>query len=127
MREIDLGYCGLDCQRCPVFVATVRDDHALRRETAEEWSRRFGEYLAARLGRRRLEPEEMRCGGCRSANRFVGCSLCQIRTCAGERGLGSCARCGEYQACALLYGFHSVHPGARTALDEIRTATPAGA
>jgi hypothetical protein len=123
MRELGLGYCGLDCERCPVFVATAKNDYALRRETAEQWSRQYREYLADHLGRCEFKPEEMNCAGCRSSNLFVGCSICAIRACARERGLSSCARCGEYQSCEALNGFYSVHPDARAALDAIRTAS----
>lgn len=59
MRELGLGYCGLDCERCPVFVATAKNDDALRRETAEQWSGLYGAYIADHLGRRQLKPEEM--------------------------------------------------------------------
>lgn len=123
MRELDLGFCGLDCERCPVFVATANDDDALRRETAEAWSRLYGDQLAGALGRRVLQPAEMSCRGCRSATLFVGCSACGIRACATERGVDSCARCEEYARCALIEGFHSAHPDARAALDELRAAS----
>lgn len=125
MRDPELGYCGLDCEQCPVFVATARNDDVLRRQTAEQWSKEYGEYLAAHLGQRELEPQDMRCGGCRSTNLFVGCSICAIRTCATERGLGSCARCREYQSCEVLNGFHSVHPSARATLDGLRARAQA--
>jgi hypothetical protein len=124
MRELALGYCGLDCERCPVFVATVKNDNALRRETAEQWSKLLGEYLAARLGRSQLDPSEMTCHGCRSTSLFIGCSVCEIRSCARGRGLGSCAHCSAYDVCELLKGFYSVYPDARAALDEIRAASP---
>lgn len=123
MRELGLGYCGLDCERCPVFVATAKNDDALRRETAEQWSKLYGEYLADHLGRREFKLEEMNCSGCRSANLFVGCSICPIRACAMKRGLSSCAHCNEYQACEALNGFYSVHSDARAALDELRAAS----
>ncbi len=122
MRELHLGYCGVDCERCPLFVATVKNDDALRRETAARWSSEYGEYLGERLGRRQLAPEEMSCGGCRSTNLFVGCSICEIRACARGRGLGSCAHCASYEGCEALNGFFSVHPDARAALDEVRLA-----
>ncbi len=125
MRELGLGYCGLDCEQCPVFVATAKNDDALRRQTAEQWSKLYGEYLADHLGRRELEPEDMNCGGCRSTNLFVGYSSCAIRACARMRGLGSCAHCGEYQQCEVLNGFYSVHPDARAALDRTRAGSQA--
>jgi predicted ATPase len=115
-----LAYCGLDCGQCPIYVATVTGDDALRRKAAREWSTVYGDYLSERLGRREFKIEEMSCGGCRSANLFVGCSVCKIRACAIARGLDSCARCDEYATCRPLNRFHAVHPDARAALEAIR-------
>lgn len=37
MREL-IGYCGLDCETCGAYLATVNDDHALREKTAKLWA-----------------------------------------------------------------------------------------
>ena len=29
------GYCGLDCEKCDAYIATVNDDQALREKTAK--------------------------------------------------------------------------------------------
>ena len=126
-RDPGLACCGLDCRQCPIYIATVTDDDALRREAAREWSTLYGDYLSERLGRREFEIEEMSCGGCRSANLFVGCSVCEIRACAIARGLDSCARCGEYATCRALNRFYAVHPGARAALEAIRAGAQVNA
>ncbi len=36
-----LGYCGLNCEDCPVFVATANNDNGLRQKTAIEWSKLY--------------------------------------------------------------------------------------
>ena len=30
-----IGYCGLDCEKCDAYMATVNDDQALREENSE--------------------------------------------------------------------------------------------
>ena len=30
-----IGYCGLDCETCDAYLATIRDDQALREKTAK--------------------------------------------------------------------------------------------
>jgi hypothetical protein len=120
VEETLIAYCGLDCARCPVFVATARDDPALRRETAREWSVRFGPYLAEHLGRSQLEPDEMRCRGCRSDEVFLGCRICPVRSCSHGRNLPTCAACADYSTCAVIRGFHGVHPEAKVTLDGLR-------
>ena len=31
-----IGYCGLDCEKCDAYMATVNDDQALREKTAKQ-------------------------------------------------------------------------------------------
>ena len=50
-----LGYCGLDCEVCPVFIARKHDDDELRLKTAQEWSALYAEYL----GKDRLTKEDI--------------------------------------------------------------------
>ena len=33
-----IAFCGLDCEQCDAYLATVRDDRALREKTAKLWS-----------------------------------------------------------------------------------------
>ena len=33
-----IGYCGLDCEKCDAYMATVNDDQALREKTAKQWA-----------------------------------------------------------------------------------------
>ena len=38
MRDM-IGYCGLDCEKCDAYLATIHDDQALREKTAELWAK----------------------------------------------------------------------------------------
>jgi hypothetical protein len=113
-----LGCCGLNCEGCPVFIATANDDDQLRQKTAEEWSGLYSEYIG-----KTVKSEDMNCKGCWSESIvFIGCSNCMIRECCHERDIETCACCNEYDKCGMLRGFFSVpdHRHAKDNLDEIR-------
>ncbi len=40
MRKM-IAYCGLDCEKCDAYIATVRDDQALREKNAKACGRHF--------------------------------------------------------------------------------------
>ena len=37
MRNM-IAYCGLDCETCDAYLATINDDQALREKTAKLWA-----------------------------------------------------------------------------------------
>lgn len=112
-----LGYCGLNCEGCPVLIATVNDDNALRQATAKAWSQLYAGFL-----KDELKTQDMNCSGCQSENErlFVGCRDCPIRGCCGEKGFSSCALCAEYETCGMLIGFFTQHQQAKDNLDRLR-------
>jgi len=121
METQALAHCGLNCEQCPVFIATADNNDDLREETAKEWSKLYGAYLSATLGGDRLKPEDMNCTGCRSeGERFVGCINCPIRRCCREKGFVTCASCNRYEVCDMLNGFFSVHEEAKNNLERLR-------
>ena len=118
MEIQNLGYCGLDCEACPVFIARVNNDDELRQKTALEWSGLYAEYLG-----KDLMKEDMNCSGCRGElSCFIGCTLCPIRECCRAKDLSTCASCVEYLTCEMLNGFYTVpsHQPAKANLDKIR-------
>jgi hypothetical protein len=78
-----IGYCGYDCGTC----AARSDDPAVRQRLVDGWRKYFGHqsYTA----------ENVRCDGCRADGRLADKS-CQARPCAVERGVESCALCGDF-------------------------------
>jgi hypothetical protein len=78
-----IGYCGYDCGTC----AARSDDPAVRQRLVDGWRKYFGHqsYTA----------ENVRCDGCRADGRLADKS-CQARPCAIERGVESCALCGDF-------------------------------
>lgn len=73
-----IGYCGLDCEKCDAYLATINNDQALREKTAKLW---------AELNNATIMPEHINCEGCRmNGAKTVFCdSLCEIRKCALEK------------------------------------------
>jgi len=91
-----LAYCGLVCTDCNAYIARKNDDDGLRRKTAEEWSR--PDYP--------VSAEEINCDGCKSetGELWKWCPNCEVRACASERGVETCAHCDEF-GCDTLENF----------------------
>lgn len=87
------GACGVFCGSCGVYLATREDPERLA-------------ALAARFG---VRSEDMRCLGCRSGTRSPHCRTCAFLPCAAERGIESCAACGEFP-CSRLREFQAERP-----------------
>ena len=108
------AYCGLACGQCPAYLATLKDDDAERARVAEMWSKKFGAQI---------KPADINCDGCLSDGDrlFQHCRVCDIRACARDRSLDSCALCDDY-GCEKLAKIHDMVPAAREALEQIRAA-----
>ncbi len=90
-----IAYCGLDCEKCDAYLATIHDDQALREKTAKLW---------AELNHAPILPEHINCEGCRiDGIKTVYCdSLCPIRQCAMEKGVTTCGDCPEMEMCRTV-------------------------
>lgn len=114
-----MAYCGLRCDRCPIYLATRETD----RQEQAKMRARIAE-LAAEHYNMNLRPEDITdCDGCRTpAGRlFSGCRKCEIRKCARERAHLTCAHCAEYP-CDALRKLFATDPGAKRALEDIRSS-----
>ena len=110
-----IAYCGLDCLNCPAYVATQADDREALERTAAMWREEFNSpYITA---------DNILCDGCSAGGRLSGyCSICEIRACAVERGLETCAPCADYEGCGKLDAIHGHSAEAKATLDGIRAA-----
>lgn len=101
-----IAYCGLDCAACDAYLATVRDDPALRERTAKLWSE---------LNHADIRPEDIRCEGCREDGvKTAFCNrLCPIRKCARQRGAATCGGCAELETCPTVAPILANNPDAR--------------
>jgi hypothetical protein len=112
MGEQVLGMCGVDCAACPAFHASERLSMPERQKIADQWSKEYnGSFAAA----------DVDCVGCAvTAGVHVSyCGMCQIRACAQEKALSTCAACGQY-GCGKLEEFHKNAPQARENLARLR-------
>lgn len=106
-----IGYCGLDCEKCDAYIATINDDQDLREKTAELW---------AKLNNAPILPEHINCNGCRvDGVKTVFCeSLCEIRKCALKRGVSTCGGCPDLNTCPTIGAIISINPSAMENLKE---------
>ena len=94
MRNM-IAYCGLDCEKCDAYIATINIDQALREQTAKVW---------AELNNAPILPEHINCQGCRVEGiKTVFCdSLCGIRQCALKKGVTTCGDCLDMEKCQTV-------------------------
>ena len=107
-----IAKCGIVCSACPAYIATQKNDDALRAETAKKWSEMFKSDIKA---------ADINCDGCptESQRLFGYCTTCDIRKCARDKKLATCASCPDY-ACEKLDKFLAQAPEARKVLEELR-------
>ena len=104
MKEL-IGYCGLDCESCDAYLATIHNDQALREKTAKLW---------AKLNDAPILPEHINCEGCRTGGaKTVYCEhMCAVRRCAREKEMATCGSCRELKTCRHVAGIFSHNPEA---------------
>lgn len=107
-----IAKCGLVCSECPAYIATQKNDDVLRAETAKKWSEMFKFDIKA---------ADIICDGCPSdtGRLFNYCATCEIRKCASEKKVATCADCPEY-SCQKLDDFLVQVPEARKMLEGLR-------
>jgi hypothetical protein len=107
-----IAACGLTCSACPAFIATRKNDDALRQETARKWSEMF---------KSDIKPEDINCDGCPSGSDriFNYCRVCGIRACSREKKVETCAACAGYP-CQKLSDFLTQAPEAKATLEALR-------
>ena len=90
-----IGCCGLDCEKCDAYLATIRDDDALREKTAKLWSE---------MNQTEIRPEWINCEGCRAdgVKTFFCTNQCEIRKCALGKGFATCGECKKVEHCETL-------------------------
>ena len=102
----NIAYCGLDCEQCDAYIATLHDDQALREKTAKLW---------AELNHAPILPEHIHCQGCRAdGTKTVFCEqLCAVRRCARQKGVDTCGNCPEMETCPTVGAIFTNNPQAK--------------
>ena len=114
-----LAYCGIICDGCPVYWATMEIDKRKQQKMRAEIVRISNEEYGGHF-----KPEDITdCYGCKAVtNKLLKASRdCGIRKCASQKGLKNCAYCKDY-ACDMLQKFHKTDPDAKARLDILRSA-----
>ena len=90
-----IAYCGLDCEKCDAYIATIHNDDALREKTAKLW---------AELNNAPITAEMINCMGCRAEGaKTPYCeSMCEVRQCAVKKGVDTCGGCAECEKCKTV-------------------------
>lgn len=100
-----IAYCGLNCEKCDAYLATLHDDQALREKTAKLWTE---------WNQTPILPEHIHCLGCRGDGaKTVFCeSMCGIRQCALKKGVETCGDCEKIENCQTLGAITANNPEA---------------
>jgi predicted RNA-binding Zn-ribbon protein involved in translation (DUF1610 family) len=89
------AYCGLYCGACAILLASERGEV---------------EKLLAYEEDATCTAEQLSCRGCRTEIVAYFCADCEMRRCAGERGVPYCVNCDEYP-CEQVRAFQAdKHP-----------------
>ncbi|MGE5417964.1 MAG: DUF3795 domain-containing protein [Acidobacteriota bacterium] len=105
-----MSYCGLLCNECPAYVATINNDEEQRKKIAAEWSKTYEHTFQA---------ADINCQGCRSKVTIGYCKTCEIRACGTEKGLNDCSVCENF-GCDKLEQVHQHSEEARQRLVGLR-------
>jgi len=114
----ELAFCGLECDTCPIFLATREKDKDRRFEMRVSIAKFCSEHYGMLM-----QPEDITdCDGCRgsSGRLFTKCRECHIRECAAKRNIESCAFCSNY-ACDYLLDIFVDDKDAQRRLEQLRT------
>lgn len=90
-----IAYCGLNCEECNAYIATINNDQELLEKTAKLWSK---------LNNTTILPNDLKCQGCRTngiKNRYCK-DICKIRKCALTKDVETCGKCLELEKCETI-------------------------
>ncbi len=109
MRKM-IGCCGLDCEKCDAYLATIHNNDALREKTAKLWSELNNVLIA---------PEMINCMGCRvdGVKTFFCSNLCETRKCVQNNGFETCGECSEMKSCKTV---GEIHKNSEEALENLK-------
>ncbi|MBW7989103.1 MAG: DUF3795 domain-containing protein [Planctomycetes bacterium] len=113
-----IGYCGLNCQGCPIYLATREKDEEKQYKMREEIAQQIKELYG-----QEYKPEDITdCDGCKTegGRLFSGSHNCYMRKCASQKHIENCAYCQEYP-CEELEKLFTTDKDAKKRLDAIKS------
>ncbi len=107
-----IAYCGLVCTDCNAYIATQKNDDAMRKELAEKWTKEYNHPFKA---------EDINCVGCIPTDgAHIGhCFMCEIRKCGMAKGVKNCGWCADY-SCGKTEEFFKMVPDCKKTLDAVK-------
>jgi hypothetical protein len=90
-----LSPCGLYCGVCAIHIAH-RDNNQKFKEILVGLYKGRVPGKGTLPGAENLTPDDIKCNGCLSDNRFMHCEQCDIRQCTEEKGYTGCHQCDEF-------------------------------
>ncbi len=118
MNEM-IGYCGLNCHGCPIYIATREKDEDKKYKMRVEIAQQIKE-----LYRDEYKPEDISdCDGCKTkgGRLFSASHNCFMRKCASQKQFENCAYCRDYP-CEELQKLFATDQDARKRLDAIKSS-----
>ena len=112
-----IAYCGLDCNSCPILLATGEQNKEKQKEKRKEILQLIKQHYGLKCELKDITD----CDGCmtETGRLFSACKDCPIRKCARKKALESCAYCDEY-ICETLEEFFVKESSAKNRLDKTR-------
>ncbi|MFO7890592.1 MAG: DUF3795 domain-containing protein [bacterium] len=109
--------CGLTCKSCPIYWATRETD----KEKQKLMRIKIAEYCNQEYDTDLKYKNINDCNGCRTETGilFTGCYNCEIRACAQEKDLETCAQCSDY-TCNKLKKLYKTNSAGKIWLDIIK-------
>ena len=111
-----MAYCGLMCDSCPIYLATLEKDVSQQKTMRES----IADLCFTQYGMELFSEDITDCDGCKTklGRLFSGCMDCKIRNCAKQKEIENCAFCDDY-ACDTLLKHFELDPSAKERLDKI--------
>ena len=91
----EIGFCGDNCDLCPRYIATKRNDKDKLKEVAALWIKAGWRDEVVMI-------EELECHGCSSVK---WCRYDNVRNCAQDKGINNCGECTEYPCSKIIHVF----------------------
>jgi len=90
----NIASCGLDCSKCPAFIATKENDDNIRKEVAQKWETDY---------KMDIDYKKINCVGCSNEGEKIDfCkSMCEVKKCCTEKKLNNCGECEDFSCDTL--------------------------
>lgn len=111
MKDL-IACCGLNCEECDAYKATINNDQGLKEEVAKKWSEMNGAEIT---------PDMINCTGCLSDGvKTKYCTeTCYVRYCCTTREYKNCGDCATKELCEHLKKITDNNPQAMKRLNKV--------